>query len=430
MLLSFSVSNYRSVKDAITFSMEPILPKSNKDENLIITDRYVGLKSAVIYGANASGKSNLISAMKFVKDFVLGSATDSNVGNNINVEPFLLSSDINPSSTFEIVFTADDTRYRYGFTCDTEQVLKEWCFEAKKRAEYPLFLREADEINVENRFKEGNGLELKTRNNALFLSVVSQFNGSVSGIITNWFRQFNTISGLGDEDYFRYSAKQYAKPENKPMVLALLKAADMDIVDLDVTHSSLDPRDLPKDFPEELKKLIVKSGGNAKGEMISIRSKHEKFDENLKLVGHAYLDYHANESKGTQKFFSLSGPILNTIKYGKVLIIDELDARLHPKLTQVIVNIFNSTKSNPHNAQLIFATHDTNLINRKSFRRDQIWFAEKDQGRATDIYSLAEYNLPDKKGKVREDQSWEKDYIKGRYGAIPYLGDFSALIAD
>ena len=386
----------------------------------------MALKTAVIYGANASGKSNLISAMSFVRNFILMSATGSNAGNKINVEPFLLVEEVEPISIFEIVFTVDETRYRYGFSCDHSQVRREWCFEAKKKAEYPLFLRDNEDIVVESRFKEGKGLEDKTRNNALFLSVVSQFNGSISTQLIQWFRNFNCISGLDDEHFFGYSAKQFNKPEHKEPVLALLKAADMDIVDLDIEHSELDASNLPEDLPPVLREMLL----NSKGERFSAQSKHETFDSQMRPTGHTYLDYSSHESKGTQKFFSLSGPILNALKHGKVLIIDELDARLHPILTQVIVNIFNSNESNSSGAQLIFATHDTNLINDKSFRRDQIWFAEKDTGRATDIYSLAEYILPGKGGKVREDHSWEKDYIRGRYGGIPYIGDFVSLVSD
>jgi len=427
MLLSFSVSNYRSIRNTVTFSMEPLLSKSQKADNLIITDRYTGLKSAVIYGANASGKSNLVSAMGFMKDFILGSATDSNIGSTINIEPFKLAEVVNPVSTFEIVLTDEDIRYRYGFSCDRKHVQREWCFQAKKKAEYPLFLREGSEIDIDPRFKEGNGLEKKTRDNALFLSVVSQFNGAISNLLIQWFRRLNCISGLDDENYFRYSVNQFNKADNRESVLSLLKAADVDIVDLDIVQSEIDVNKLPTNLPQPLKDLFLKS----KGESITVRAKHETFDQNMKPVGFTFLDYHTSESKGTQKLFSLSGPLLNTLKHGKVLVVDELDARLHPILTQVIVNLFNSRESNSKGAQLIFVTHDTNLINNKSFfRRDQIWFAEKDNGRATDIYSLAEYMLPGREGKVREDQSWDKDYIRGRYGGIPFIGDFNSLVSD
>ena len=135
--------------------------------------------------------------------------------------------------------------------------------------------------------------------------------------------------------------------------------------------------------------------------------------------------FESQESEGSKKYFRLSGPIIDTLKGGKILVIDELDARLHPILTIEIVRLFNSKRSNPNNAQLIFATHDTNLLNAKVFRRDQIWFAEKDNEEATDIYSLVEYKLP--RGKVRNDASFEKDYIQGRYGAVPFPGDFQSI---
>jgi uncharacterized protein len=148
---------------------------------------------------------------------------------------------------------------------------------------------------------------------------------------------------------------------------------------------------------------------------------HQKFDSDGNYISFERFNLEAQESEGTQKIFALSGTLVDTLNNGKVLIFDELDARLHPLISLAIVQLFNSNKTNPNNAQLIFMTHDTNLLSNKLFRRDQVWFTEKNRYGATDLYSLAEY-------KVRNDASFESDYIKGRYGAIPYVGNLSSMV--
>jgi len=152
------------------------------------------------------------------------------------------------------------------------------------------------------------------------------------------------------------------------------------------------------------------------------------YSDQGEVVGKILLDFNQNESEGSKKFFRLSGPVVDSLAYGRVLVIDELDSRLHPALTTEVVRLFNSSKTNPNNAQLIFATHDTNLLSSKLFRRDQIWFVEKDHVEATDLYSLVEYKT--EKKLVRKDASFEKDYFRGRYGAIPVLGDFNQVWSD
>jgi hypothetical protein len=157
----------------------------------------------------------------------------------------------------------------------------------------------------------------------------------------------------------------------------------------------------------------------------SISTSHNIYSDDGDVIGSAGFVFDFQESEGSKKYFRLSGPIIDTLSSGKVLFVDELDARLHPVLTVEIVRLFNSRETNPNNAQLIFATHDTNLLSSNLFRRDQVWFTEKDQVEATDLYSLVEYKT--KKGLVRKDASFEKDYFRGRYGAIPLLGDFNQI---
>jgi AAA15 family ATPase/GTPase len=165
------------------------------------------------------------------------------------------------------------------------------------------------------------------------------------------------------------------------------------------------------------------------GETVAkINTVHKKFDEDGNQIGFRDFELRSQESSGTNKVIDISGPIFDTMLEGGVLVIDELDAKLHPLMTAAITNLFNSPEYNTNNAQLIFATHDTNLLSYGRFRRDQIYFIEKDKYEASDLYSLIEYK--EDNAKIRKDRSFEKDYITGRYGAIPFIGNFGNLLAN
>jgi AAA15 family ATPase/GTPase len=215
-----------------------------------------------------------------------------------------------------------------------------------------------------------------------------------------------------------YTLNYLSEEENKNDVIQLIKKLDIGISGIEVGHIDITSDSLPDAMSDEVKKLIVESG--TKGVLVS--TIHKKFDDNGQHLSNEKFYLIEDESEGTQKVFALAGILIDTLKNGSVLIFDELDARLHPLLSMAIVQLFNSNETNPNNAQLIFMTHDTNLLSNKIFRRDQIWFTEKNKYGATDLYSLAEY-------KVRNDASFETDYIKGKYGAIPYIGNLNTLIS-
>ncbi|HNX56988.1 MAG TPA: ATP-binding protein [Prolixibacteraceae bacterium] len=397
MLIEFTVGNFLSFKEKKTLSLEATSIKDNP-ENIIETGKYKLLRSAVIYGANSSGKSNLIKALNRMAKIVLSSA-QNNSTSEINVVQFLLNSETEEQpSYFEILFVIDGERFRYGFEVDNKIVHKEWLFKLKMKTERALFFREKDAIEVTKYFEEGKGIESKTRDNALFLSVTDQFNGEISKKIMNWFSKFNNLSGLQHED-------------EKYLTIALLKNEALAFMIKDFLH----PLNLGfQDF-------IFK--GN------KVSTIHNKFDEDGKVIDKYEFDLFEQESSGTNKLYDIAGGLTFGLKLGELTIIDELDAKLHPLLTLAIVKLFNSPTHNPNNAQLIFATHDTNLLGYGCFRRDQIYFTEKNKYEETDLYSLVEYIEPNG-SKVRNDRSFEKDYISGRYGAIPFVGDFSKLVSD
>lgn len=430
MLIEFSVRNFLSFKDTATLSMVAANSiKEYQNENLIFTERYKLLKSAIIYGANASGKSNLLSALRFMRWFVINSFKDTQVDEKISIVPFKLSTEtLNKPAFFEIVFLMNNRKYRYGFEADQDAVQAEWLFMARKNKEQPLFLRQADGIKVADLFKEGDGLEAKTRDNALFLSVVAQFNGEISKLIINWFRNMNQISGLLDQDY-EVTVSLLDNEEYKKKIVKFMKIADLGIDDVRIESPKIPPENLSSRNPYQRALLINRIINNLEGKFDRVKSKHKAFDANrneIKILEE--FDFDEEESEGTKKFFRLAGPVFDALSNGKILVIDEFETRLHFRLSQAIVQLFNSSSANKKNAQLIFATHDTHLLSAGIFRRDQVWFTEKDHFSATNLYSLAEYKIPSK--KVRNDAAFEKDYIKGRYGAVPLIGDFEAVLRE
>jgi len=412
MLVQFSVGNYLSFKDIVTFSMVASARKEHSETNLFVAkDKLKLLKSAVVYGANASGKSNLIQAMRFMRYFALNSSKDES---KIKVTNFKLSSETeNKPSLFEIIFIHESIRYRYGFQVDQEKVVREWLFCVPIRKETRLFVREGNNFEIGTHFKEGKGIEQRTRANALFLSVVAQFNGEISLRILKWFKRFRVISTLTDFRFVPFTIEKLKEEAIRKEILNFLKKADLGIEDIRLEETEIKYEDMSEEDRSRV-------GPDGKFFSVQIQTSHQKFDNENKVSASVKFDLGREESEGTKKFFALSGPFLDTLKKGYVLVVDELDSKLHPILIKFLVSLFNSTENNPLNAQLVFASHNTNLFSRSVFRRDQIWLTEKNKYGATDLYSLVEY-------KVRNDASFEKDYILGKYGAIPLVRETGSL---
>lgn len=419
MLIEFSVGNFLSIKDRQTLRLDASSISEHR-EQLIDAGRYQLLRSAVIYGANASGKSNVLKAIAMMRSIVEKSAQYSST-TEIEIRPFLLSTQTEAApSYFEALFLVDGIRYRYGFEVDQKLVKAEWLFIARKEQEKPLFLRENDDIDVSKDFKEGKGIKERTRDNALFLSVCDQFNGSIAKQIMSWFSRVTTISGVKHEG-FRHETDALLVDErrNKPM-LTFLNQLNLGFEHIHTEDVQIDISDVVFDTSGYQSKF------NSDWYKTLIRTIHSKYNEYNKVIGEEKFNLDIDESAGTQKLFDLVGPIFQVLQKGGILVVDELDAKLHPLMTQAIIRLFNQPELNPNNAQLIFATHDTNLLSGKLFRRDQIYFTEKDQYGATCLYSLVEYKEEDGT-KIRKDRSFEEDYIQGRYGAIPFIGDLSKL---
>jgi uncharacterized protein len=436
MLLEFNVGNFRSFKDRTTFSMVAASLSSQDKEldehNVIVVDDELSLlKSAAIYGANGSGKSNLAAAFRVMRRIILNSSKETQVGEPIKVENFKLSDETaSKPSFFEIIFMLDSTKYRYGFEVDPNKVHAEWLFHVPSTKEAKLFERKGGTITSSKKFREAKGLDDKTRDNALFLSVLAQFNGKVATSISTWFqRSLNIITGLSDRGYRFYTLRCLQEKKYSEEILNFIKELDLGFEDIAVEMKSIEAdeedeednsQDVLDDVPKPLRTILARELMERVG---AVKTLHRIFDKQGKPASVAQFDIDSNESEGTKKLIFLAGPLMDTLKNGKVLFIDEFDARLHPLITHEIIRLFNSKTTNPRNSQLIFVTHDTNLLSKKLFRRDQIWFAEKDRVGATHLHSLVEY-------KVRNDASFEKDYVKGKYGAIPFIGGLGQVVGE
>jgi AAA15 family ATPase/GTPase len=418
MLVNFRVENFKSFKDLTEFSMESTKLKNLIEENTFDINNISLLTSAVIYGANASGKSSLLDAMNAMKGIIKNSISIEKM-DKYPALPFLLNSQTeSKESLFEIEFIIDEIIYRYGFEIATSSsILKEWLFQKKLQAnarEIRLFERELQEIKVGTSFKEAKGLNNKTRENALFLSVMAQFNGEVSTNILKWFNQFNIISNIKSKEFEHYSFDKLEDETFKDKIITLIKSADIGIYDISKQKISFDDLKVKSDKLEELPESLIRE--LKENGLSSVETKHIQYDKEnaFKQLKSFELDF---ESDGTQKLLALSAPIIETLLKGETLVIDELDNSLHTELVNAIIQLFHSKETNPNNAQLVFTTHDTNLLNQALFRRDQIWFTQKDIYGVSELYSLIEYG----KGKIRDDLVLEKNYLEGKFGAVPYI---------
>ena len=400
MLLDFTVGNFRSFYEKKTFSMLAQPLSESATENVANVMSYNVLKTLAFYGANSSGKSNLVRALQTMKDVVL-SSVKLNPTDTLQYEPFLLLKGNSDPTLFEVTFLKDGFCYRYGFSYSKSDIVEEWLFRktTQRSKEQALFIRNKDGIAFEDKkFPEGIGLESRVNNNRLFLSLCSQLGGEVSNMIIGWFDlDLGVISGLNNQAY-RFLSEYYFYKETKhsKRALDLFKKLQLGFEGISAYVDNLD------------------------NGLIKIESIHRLYDKNGDACGNINFSFNDKESSGTGKLFDISGLIFNMLEIGAVLVIDELDAKMHPLISQQIIKLFNNPETNPKNAQLIFTTHDTHLLSSKMLRRDQIWFTEKNDVEQTDLYCLTDIVLPDGT-KPRNDANYEKNYIAGRYGAIPYI---------
>lgn len=432
MFIEFSIGNYRSFKEIQTLSLQAAKIKSkikalDKDNIFTVTEKLSLLKSKAIYGANASGKSNIILAIQIFQYLSTKSLTDQKIVELIWDQRFRLSAQSDNSPIFfQLVFRNEKTIYRYGFEILEREVIAEWLYGIPNEKEVYFFEREGEKLKInENRFKEGKRVQLRAEKNitlfrktSLFLGVVAAFNGSLSKKLISQIESIKIIPGSISTSRLIDSLKQ--EFENKAQLSKfskILNTLDSNIEAIEIISPS-DIRFKDENLSLDTKQFLDKKLINLQESMIVLR---KRYDDQNKEIGLAPFFLDTEEAEGNKRLVSFSPFLLESMETGTPLIIDEFDAHLHPNLTRKIVELFQNPISNPNNAQLIFATHDSNLLDPHLLRRDQICFVEKDKFGASSLTNLIEF-----KG-IRNDASYEKDYLRGKYGAVPYLGKFERI---
>lgn len=398
MLVNFTFKNFRSFRDEMTLSMEAASIQELSEAVVKSCDEEL-LPVAVMYGANSSGKSNVLKALKAMRDVLLNSVK-LNPKDKLDAEPFCLDlTSAEQPTSFEIQFTLNGSKFRYGFDYTANEILAEWLYEKRVgEREFELFLRSGNEFKIsKTRFAEGNGKQDATPSNRLFVSLVAQLNGKLSQSILDWFSSIEYISGMDGKEYAGKTLEMlFLNKQGATEIKQLFTETNLGFNELDI----------------ELEDSVAMK--------MKAESVHNLYDADGTMVGVRTFSTDKMESEGTKKMIEIAGPLVDAILSGKILVVDELDAKLHPFLTRKIIGLFMDREINRNGAQLIFATHDTNLLNLQYLRRDQIWFTEKDKTDSTELYSLVEFR-DDAGNKVRNDRNIEKDYINGRYGAIPFM---------
>jgi len=425
MLLNFAVTNYRSIKERQVFSMLAVDGLPHEESLIHSKDDISILPVALLFGANASGKSNILRAFGMMRQMVLDSVRLNPDDTLDEYEPFLLDEESRNNSTeleAEFIIKGEwgiEHHYRYGLAFSETLISEEWLYRYDGDSETKLFSRDRDKVQVnETAFPEGKGKEDTLNSNRLFLSLIAQLNGTQSKEIISWFDggKFVTASQIEEYRIVTSSLLNYKKNlivlddivEFIDMALTFLSNIDMGITELSIKEESVA---LPKELPEEIKKVLYQDGETS----LNIYSTHNRYSKKGEIIGKEVFSTEHNESEGTQKITELLGLIFLILWGGKLLVIDELDAKLHPLLTRAIIQLFTNPKTNPHGAQLVFTTHDTNQLHLDYVRRDEIWFTEKSPVEATKLYSHIEFKDFDPSMDITEQ------YVNGRYGAIPRI---------
>ena len=407
MLIRFSFKNFKSFKNENCLDMEATSLKEH-EYNVAKTENGEYLKVSAIYGANASGKTNVLQAFDYMKKRILVS-DDSKKNSPIdeeNIYSFMINN--NPIALEVEILAKNNKIYKYGFEVLKDTIISEWLFEKRVNKFYAIFERENNNVSMKpNKISDLVNIDERT----LFLNIYSKIdrNNEDFSNVYDWFVNSMYLD-LGNPNFERFinnrvSLKILSDENYKKELLKFIKTFDSGIEGIRTTPDSIE---------------AVKNNNG----IIDIEVLHRGENGELKALPF-YL-----ESNGTRKMFHLFDFFMDALKNGMVLFVDELDAKLHPLLTRYIINLFHNSQTNIGNGQLIYSTHDTVNLNKETFRRDEIWFAEKDKDGISEIYALSDYILEDDKNagkKVRNDATYNKDYLTGRYGAIPVLEEFDII---
>jgi len=433
-LIRFRARNFRSLKEEQEFSLVASSLKDSPEAVTHVEGLDLGLvRVAAIYGANASGKSNVIKALAYMTSAVRNSQRKWPPEGPIPREPFILDpqSKLDPSS-FEVDLLLDGVRFHYGFKLNDREILEEWLDAYptgyKSIRKQMWFKREGKNFTFGKKLVGDNSvIERLTRPNSLFLSAAAQNNHEALLPVYKWIAEHFTYVPKDREPSGEETAEMCQDESVKSSLLEILRVADLGIIGLVVrevdvfghTPEGEDAQGGPldeefEDWAQNLFARIKQRGGTDTGMRHTVALIHKGAAQE----GVTLREY--NESEGTLAFFGLIGPVLRATKSGGIICVDELDASLHPLLALEVVRLFNDPKLNPRGAQIVFTTHDTNILDRASLRRDQIWFTEKDAEGGTHLYPLTDF-------KPRKNENLERGYLQGRYGAVPFIGSSDFL---
>lgn len=442
MLIEFSLENYHSIAERQTLSMVASGEKNMQDSNtfpLPNSEKLRLLKSAVLYGANASGKSNILRALYVLKNIVLTSATGRQVKDPLEVEPFRLDGQWSKKNTsFEIIFLQDNVRYQYYIELDQSRIHQEVLNAYPNKVAQGWYSRKYDPETDQydwhfGKFLKGEKSTIKNfvRPNSLFLSHAAQNNHPQLTLIFNWFIEKLCIFDINNIDLFNFSPSYTAyfyqqNQKNSELVKKFISEADIDIEDFKIKNMPIEEllqrRRSLKPNESELLVMSLMDRINWSDSGFSLSEEPQAYSittvRKIKNSDQEIEFNMENESRGTQRLFTILGPLLQALSEGKFIVIDELDRSLHPALSKLLTKTFNQVDNN-QGSQLLFSTHDTTLLDSEIFRRDQIWFTEKNEDRATQLYSLSELKPSRKKNLYQS--SLQQNYLQGRYGAIPFI---------
>ena len=410
MLLMFKVKNYTSFKNEAILDMRATAYVQHPTHVMQVNDKLGLLKTTALYGANASGKSNLISAMFFFEQYIFSQFINKNenqdfesnkIGVKMKLEPFSLSNETNDASEFDIIFLHNNKQIQYGFECTSKEVLTEWLYINDKK----VFERTGIELSFGSKYQKMLGAYKKLPAERLYIAVLEYFLDEegkkviLDDFISFFNKEYNVFTEILFESTVKglagmvgLSKKLVSNKGYRNKVEQYLRLVDVGIKRLDVQTETIFDERTGKKMKEKV-----------------IRTVHDIYDETGNVVGEKLFDLH-QESTGTLRFLAYIQNAIEMISKGGVFIVDEMSARLHPLLTKLIVDIFCSSQNTK--AQLIFTTHDISLLNNNQFRRDEVVFIDKNERGESSLYALSDL-------KVREDATFNKDYLQGKYGAIP-----------
>ena len=410
MLVEFAVENFRSIRDEARLSLVAGRGDEQRETHVVEPELVGGMRteplvrSAAIYGANAAGKSNMVRALGAMKRIVTGSTEDLD---ELPVTPFRLDLDCEDKPTmFEVMCIAEGVRYQYGFRATRDYVSDEWLFAWPRGRVQVWFERSAETWKFGSKLKGDKEVWRRaTRRNALYLSTAVSLNSAQLEPIHSWFKKrLHTAKAGGWRNSFSMS---WCRDQRKDEIVDFLNVADLGIADIRVVDQEFQPERLSENIDPDWKQhLLEKFTGKKIPELRLRHATGNNFPNELKL---------GDESDGTRRIFALAGPWLDSLEKGHVIVFDELHASLHPSLVRFLVDQFHDPGRNRRGGQLIFTTHDTSILNQDVFRRDQIWFCERNEKQETRLFPLTDFSP--RKGLENLEQS----YLSGRYGALPYV---------